>query len=146
ISSIAFGNPDPVVDGNVYRFIARFFDINLPINSTKSLKYFTNLLKPLMENVEPGTFNQSLMEIGATICKPINPKCENCPVVSYCIAFKKGIIKERPVVPKKEKPVKLYFNYLDLTELNNEGVVFLTKRTHNIWKGLYEFPLFISEK
>jgi A/G-specific adenine glycosylase len=146
ISSIAFGNPDPVVDGNVYRFTARFFDINQPINSTKSLKYFTNILKPMMENVDPGTFNQSLMEIGATICKPVNPNCNICPVVSFCMAFKKQNIKDRPVVPKRVKPVKQFFNYLDLSEINNEACLFLTKRTHNIWKGLYEFPLYVSEK
>ena len=135
ISSICFDEPQAVVDGNVYRVLARYFGINTPINSTKGIKEFKTLAQALIDPSQPGTFNQAIMDFGALHCKPQNPLCETCPFNSSCIALKE----------KKIKIKKRYFNYFVI--LSDENTTVLTERTgKGIWQGLYEFPLIETSK
>ena len=89
IASICFNEATAVVDGNVYRVLSRYFGIDTPINSSKGAKVFKQLAQELIDLKDPATFNQAIMEFGATQCKPQNPDCKICPFNASCIAFKK---------------------------------------------------------
>ncbi|PHR68959.1 MAG: A/G-specific adenine glycosylase [Lutibacter sp.] len=145
IASICFEESTAVVDGNVYRVLARFFDIEIPINSSKGIKYFKELAQKLIDIANPATHNQAIMEFGARMCKPQNPTCEICPLNSKCLALQKKKIKELPVKEKKLKIKKRYFNYI--VPFSTDGKTTLTKREgKGIWQNLYEFPLLESDK
>ena len=94
IASICYNEPVAVVDGNVYRVLSRFFDIETPINSTAGIKEFKALASELLDEKDPSSFNQALMEFGALQCKPRNPLCETCPLSSGCLALQKNKIKD----------------------------------------------------
>lgn len=144
IASICFEEPTAVVDGNVYRTLARFFDIDTPINSSKGIKYFKELAQKLIDVNDPATHNQAIMEFGARMCKPQNPTCEICPLNNKCLALQKKKIKELPVKEKKLKVRKRYFNYL--VPISTDGKTTLNKREgKGIWQNLYEFPIIESE-
>ena len=139
IASICFNEATAVVDGNVYRVLARYFGIKTPINSTKGIKEFKQLAQQLINVKNSGTHNQAIMEFGALMCKPQNPNCESCPLNKGCVALGKKEIKELPVKEKKLKIKNRYFNYLVIqTEDNKTKIV---KREKGIWLNLYEFPL-----
>ncbi len=145
IASICFEESTAVVDGNVYRVLARFFDIETPINSLKGIKYFKKLAQKLIDTDNPSTHNQAIMEFGAGMCKPQNPTCDSCPLNDKCLALQKKKIKELPVKEKKLKIRKRYFNYL--VPISSDGKTTLTKRVgKGIWQNLYEFPLIESDK
>ncbi|MBZ9729819.1 A/G-specific adenine glycosylase [Salegentibacter sp. JZCK2] len=145
IASICYDEPVAVVDGNVYRVLARFFDVETPINSTAGIKEFKALASELLDEKYPSSFNQSLMEFGALQCKPRNPLCESCPLSSGCLALQKNKIQRLPVKMKKAKVKKRYFNYLVV--YSEENKTLLQQRTgKGIWNGLYEFPLIETKK
>ena len=145
IASICFEEPTAVVDGNVYRVLARFFDIDTPINSPKGIKYFKELAQKLIDTDNSSTHNQAIMEFGARMCKPQNPTCESCPLNDKCLALQKNKIKELPIKLKKLKIRKRYFNYL--VPISSDDKTTLTKRVgKGIWQNLYEFPLIESDK
>jgi len=145
ISSICFQLPEAVVDGNVYRVLARYYGIATPINSTKGIKEFKELAQSLIDKKRPGIYNQALMDFGALHCKPTNPLCTSCIFNDSCVALEKKLVKELPVKEKKLQVRKRYFNYLVVVSEDNEMI--LNKREgKGIWQGLYEFPLIESEK
>ena len=139
IASICFNEPTAVVDGNVYRVLARYFGIQTPINSSKGIKEFKQLAQLLIDVKDPGTHNQAVMEFGAQLCKPQNPDCEICPLNQSCIALSKKQIKELPVKEKKLKIKNRYFNYIVIQ--TNDNKTKIVKREKGIWLNLYEFPL-----
>ena len=104
VMSIAFGIPLPAVDGNVMRILARQFLIDADIAIAKNRKIFEEKVIELMPN-DPNRFNQALMELGATVCTPQNPKCETCPVKTLCMAYEEGVVMEYPVKTKKTKVI-----------------------------------------
>ncbi|MEO5572214.1 MAG: A/G-specific adenine glycosylase [Bacteroidia bacterium] len=139
ISSFAYNKPHAVVDGNVYRFLSRYFGIKTPVDSSKGKKIFSGLAYELLDKKNPGLHNQAIMEFGAMQCKPANPDCGICPLISGCFAFKKNKIKQFPVKAKAQQIRARHFHYLVITRKDK---VYLHKRTANdIWKNLYEFPL-----
>jgi A/G-specific adenine glycosylase len=139
IASICYNEPTAVVDGNVYRVLARYFGIVTPINSTKGIKEFKLLAQELLDVKIPGTYNQAIMEFGAQICKPQNPYCDSCPLNSSCGALKTIKVNELPVKENKVKIRNRYFNYLVVQTEDNKTK--LVKRTKGIWLNMYEFPL-----
>lgn len=140
IASICFKEPKAVVDGNVYRVLARFFGIDTPINTSKGLKSFKTLAESLLNKSQPGTYNQAIMEFGALQCKPQNPDCLACPLTNACAAFKHNRVKELPVKLKKTKIQIRHFNYLVFISNDKQSV--FEKRTGNgIWRNMYQFPL-----
>lgn len=143
VASICFNEACAVVDGNVYRVLARYFGIETPIDSTKGIKEFKALAQELIDTDEPGLHNQAIMEFGARMCKPQNPDCGICPVASGCLALAKGIVSKLPVKKGKIKIRNRFFNYIVITTALNETV--LVKRTRGIWTNLYEFPLIETE-
>lgn len=142
ISSFAYNLPYAVVDGNVYRFLARFFGIDTPIDSSKGKKEFAKLAQELIDINEPGLYNQAIMEFGALHCTPDNPKCDTCPFSEQCIAHNENRVKQLPVKQGKLKSKDRFFYYLDIRSQNNPSFLFLKKRTEkDIWQNLFELPL-----
>ncbi len=145
IASIAFNEVAAVVDGNVYRVLSRYFGIDTPINSTAGIKEFKALASSLIDRERPATFNQAIMEFGATQCKPKNPYCIICPLNDGCVALRKNSINDLPVKLKKTKITTKYFNFLVCIDKNKNTM--LEKRTgKGIWQNLYQFPLIESKK
>ena len=139
ISSICFNEKRAAVDGNVYRILARVFNIDTAINSPEGIKKFQELANSLISETYPGDYNQSMMDIGATICTPKKPKCNQCPLISICLAHVNNTINNIPVKIKKRKIKHRYFHYLCI-EYN--GNFIMKKRTQkDIWRNLYDFPL-----
>jgi len=139
IASFAFGLPHAVVDGNVYRFLARYYGIKTPIDSGQGKKLFQELAGSILDKKNPGVHNQAIMEFGALHCKPAQPDCENCIFKLECNAFIAGQVHFLPVKGKKTKLRIRYFNYLIV---KNKGAIFMKKRlSGDIWQHLYDFPL-----
>ena len=144
IASIAYNLPHAVVDGNVYRVLARIYDINTPININEGQKLFAQLADELLNREQPSLHNQAMMEFGALHCTPKNPNCLLCPLQAQCLAFAHQTVMQRPVKLAKTKVTTRYFNYLIL-KINDS--VYLHKRSDNdIWKNLYDFPCIESQK
>ena len=142
VASIAFGLPEPVVDGNVYRVLARVFGIADSIDGTSGRRTFRELAARLLDPADPGTHNQAVMELGATVCTPKNPDCRHCPLQARCAALATGTVGQLPVKAGKAKSRGRYFNYLHITDGNR---IYMRQRTgKDIWQGLYELPLLES--
>ena len=139
ISSFAFNLPHAVVDGNVFRVLARVFGIATPTDTTEGKKMFTALAEELLDKKQPGLYNQAIMDFGATVCKPAAPLCSDCVFKKHCIAFNKDLIAALPVKEKKIT-IKQRWLYYIVTECKNE-VAIVQRTEKDIWKDLYEFPL-----
>ena len=141
IASFAYNEPVPVVDGNVFRVVSRYFGIESDISTGKTKKEFTALAAEILSKEQPALFNQAIMEFGAMHCTPKNPDCENCIFNSSCVALQKGLVGQLPFKSKKIKIRKRYFNYIVLQD--KKGNTKIQQRTDKgIWHNLYEFPLF----
>lgn len=148
ILSFAFNKPHPVMDGNVKRVLARYFNIgtDIKLKATESLIF--RKLERLFDKKNPADFNQAIMEFGALQCKINNPECSQCIFKSSCKAFIKNKVSEIPYTLKKTGLKTRFFYYLvPLFKFKNEKFTFLEKRQDNdIWRHLYQFPLIESEK
>ncbi|HSD15086.1 MAG TPA: A/G-specific adenine glycosylase [Flavobacterium sp.] len=140
IASIAYGEPVPVVDGNVYRVLSRYFDVDTDITSASAKKEFFELAASLLPVDRASDFNQAMMEFGALQCVPKSPDCQNCVLSGSCLAFKHNKVGMLPVKLKKTKVSNRYFNYLIIKDANGNSVI--RKRAgKGIWHNLYEFPM-----
>ena len=140
ISSFAYNEKKAVLDGNVFRVLSRYFGVFDPIDSTLGLKLFEEISFKNLPIKNIATYNQSIMEFGALQCKPASPNCELCPLNFNCWAFLNNEISSLPVKNKKIIKKERFFNFIVLA---NEKFVFIEKRIKNdIWKNLYQFPLF----
>ena len=142
ISSFSSNEAKAVVDGNVYRLLARYFGIETPINSTIGKKQFQEVADQLLDVDNAGEHNQAMIEFGALQCKPKSPNCEICPFITGCFAFQNNKVNELPVKLKTLKIKHRYFYYFIVTHKNE----ILIKRRGNsdIWAGLHDFPLIES--
>jgi len=139
ISSFSANEARAVVDGNVYRVLARYFGIEEPTNSTKGKKMFQEIANDLLNRDHPGLHNQAMMEFGAMLCKPRNPDCAICPVRAGCYAFNNNAIAALPQKLKTGKIRERFFNYLLVTDGNT---VLMNKRDEkDIWANMYDLPL-----
>ena len=136
IGSIAFGLPAAVVDGNVYRVLARHYGIDTPINTTQGKRLFTELAQSLLPVDQPASFNQAMMDFGAIQCTPTSPKCVLCPLQESCEAFRSGRVGELPVKEKKLTIQTRRFTYM---YIRCQGKTAIRKRAAgDIWQGLWE--------
>jgi A/G-specific adenine glycosylase len=138
IASICFDSNDVAMDGNLNRVFSRISQFG---NDLKVQKH-KNELKVIAESLAPkfnlGDFNQSLMDLGSSICTTANPKCTICPIAPFCEAQKSGT---QTAYPFKSKPLKkevLYLHYFFL----EDGALLVKKRTDGIWNNLFELPGF----
>jgi A/G-specific adenine glycosylase len=136
IASFAYGLPQAVVDGNVYRVLSRYFAIHTPFDSGEGKKEFAALAQELLDKTDSAGYNQAIMDLGATVCKPRNPLCEECPLLDKCIARNGDLIAFLPVRSKTTKVRNRYFYYLILKW---KDTIWITKRIENdIWQNLHE--------
>ena len=135
IGSICFGLPAAVVDGNVYRVLARHFGLSTPVGTTQAKKEFTALAQKLLPE-DASAFNQGMMDFGALQCTPQNPDCAACPLLPTCNAYKTGRVELLPVKKPATAVQERRFNYI---YVRFEGETAIRKRGKgDIWQGLYE--------
>lgn len=139
IASLCFGESVAVVDGNVFRVLARAFGIDEDIMSTPGKKVFANLANELVEGTNAAVYNQAIMEFGALHCTPKQPKCDDCPIQRTCFAFTHGLQAELPVKKRAKKPVKRYFYYFVVR--NGNKLLMRKRMAGDIWQGLFDFYL-----
>ena len=136
IGSIAFGIPAAVVDGNVYRVLARHYGISTPINTTEGKKEFAQLAQELLPIGEPSAYNQAMMDFGAIQCTPKSPRCGDCPLMESCVALREGRVDELPV---KLRTLKVKERRLTYVYIRCQGEMAIHRRGEgDIWQGLYE--------
>lgn len=139
VLSIAFGVPEHAVDGNVMRVLSRILLIEEDIAIPKNRKLFEEVVMALIDKEDPSSFNQGLMELGATICTP-RPRCLLCPVRDFCTAFHEGRQEELPVKSKKVKMKKVPL--LSFAIRNAEGKWLLKQRPpKGLLANMWEFPM-----
>jgi A/G-specific adenine glycosylase len=153
IGSIAFGLPAAVVDGNVYRVLARHFGIDTPINTTEGKKVFAELAQGLLPTppLAPpligagniiSAYNQAIMDFGAIQCTPQSPNCTICPLMESCEALRQNSIAQLPVKLKKLKVRERHLIYI---YVRCQGEVAIHRRgAGDIWQGLWE-PWLVDE-
>ena len=145
IASFSYNEVVPVVDGNVFRVLSRYFDIETDIAHTSAKKEFSALAFELIPKDNPAIFNQAIMEFGALQCVPKSPNCSICIFNESCAALQKKKVDQLPVKSKKVKVRNRYFNYIVASDENDNTII--QKRTaKGIWHNLYEFPLLETEK
>lgn len=139
ITSIAFNQPNAVVDGNVIRVLTRYFGIEEDTRSSKTRNLVQEYASELIDHEQPGDFNQALMELGSIVCAPAKPDCENCPVQAGCLAYQTARTDQIPYKsPAKKKP----HHQIGVGIIQNENDhVLIALRPNNVMLGgLWEFP------
>lgn len=136
IASIAFDLPEAVVDGNVYRVLARHFGIATPVGSTAGKKEFAALAQKLLPEERAAAYNQGMMDFGALQCTPVSPSCLTCPLQSTCSAFREGRVDLLPVKAEAKKPVVRHLTWMYL-RCNGETAI-RRRAPGDIWQGLWE--------
>ena len=143
ICSAAYDTPCAVVDGNVYRVLARLFDLDAPIDSTAGKRSFAELAQSQLDTAHPGRYNQAIMDFGALQCTPSSPRCEACPLAGRCLALAAGTVAARPVKQGKTRVRDRWFHYLHIS--SGDRTLLRRRGGRDIWQGLYEFPLIETE-
>lgn len=143
IASICFQQAEAVVDGNVYRVLARVFGLDTPIDSPAGRRAFKALATELLDPRHPGDHNQAVMELGALVCTPQRPRCGECPVQEQCVAFATGTVDRLPVKQGTTRTRDRYFNYLHIVFPG--GMALRQRGGKDIWQGLFEPPLIESD-
>jgi A/G-specific adenine glycosylase len=139
IASFSANEARAVVDGNVYRVLARYFGVYEPINSNTGKKTFQTLANSLLNKQNPALHNQAMMEFGAMLCKPKNPGCGICPVHVDCVAFTTNATN---VLPVKLKTVKVRERFLNYFLITDGDTVLMNKRgDRDIWANMYDLPV-----
>ena len=140
ISSIAFNIPQPAVDGNVMRVLARLFEVNHDIGNPSNRKIFQAMMEVLIDPDRPGDFNQALMDLGSDIEAPVNPRPEESPVKEFSAAYQHGTMDRYPIKAPKKKPIPIYLKALVVQ--NSQGQFLLEKNeSEKLLAGFWHFPL-----
>jgi A/G-specific adenine glycosylase len=137
ISSMAFKEKVPVVDGNVYRVLSRLMDDDTDISMSKAYKHFFRIAQDLIPADDPGEFNQAMMEFGATYCTPKTPPCHDCFLKKECLAYQNNTVNKRPVKLKRVKISNRFIQYF-IFQYGNRMLV-RKRGEKDIWQGLHDF-------
>ena len=139
IASFSSNEARAVVDGNVYRVFARYFGIEEPVNTTVGKNLFAQIAQDMLDEYNPGEYNQAIMDFGALQCKPKNPSCDMCVFSLECVANQNGSVARLPVKLKNKKSRDRFFHYFVVLE---DDLILMSKRGKgDVWTGLYEFPM-----
>ena len=138
IASFCFGEPAPILDGNVKRVFARMLCLDQPLDSTAAQKTLWAHAHKLVSRELPGVYNQALMDLGAMICTKSAPQCVRCPVQGFCRAFDKGLVDRYPV-PKAKRKVPLVERVMLLYRSGDE-VLLVHRAQKGVWQGLWSLP------
>ena len=139
IASFAAREIVPVIDGNVFRVLARVFGLSDDISSGAGKKRFRKLAETLISQNSPDIYNQAIMDFGATWCTPRTPNCEACVFKKGCFAFNNDLQDQLPVKAKARKPRKRYFYYFVVR--SGKSLLMRKRKADDIWQGLYDFFL-----
>ena len=140
IASIAFGLPEPAVDGNVMRVLARLFEVDYDIGVPTNRKIFQAMMEILIDPARPGDFNQALMDLGSDIESPVNPRPEESPVKDFSAAYQHGTMDRYPIKAPKKKPVPVYLTAFIIKD--SQGRYLLEKNEREgLLSGFWHFPL-----
>ncbi|MBS1643752.1 MAG: A/G-specific adenine glycosylase [Bacteroidetes bacterium] len=144
IASFAFGLPHAVLDGNVYRVLARYYADEHPIDTLQGKKHFQKLADEVLDKKNPATFNQAIMDLGASICSPRKPQCSLCPLSNTCNSKNSELLK---ILPLKSKKIVVQHRYFNFILLECRDKIWLERReTKDIWNGLYQPFLIETDK
>ena len=138
VMSIAFDQPWAVVDGNVKRVLARLFGLEDPVNASKSHPRFQALANGLLDTDDPSIHNQAVMELGALICTPRNPDCQNCPLATKCLAYRKNMVDRLPLRVRKA-PVPEHAMVAGIV-FKRKKILLVRRPDEGFLGGLWEFP------
>jgi len=145
IASIAFNKPEPAVDGNVMRVLSRVLLITENISEAKTKKIFENIIYKIISQEDPSSFNQGLMELGATVCTPRQPLCLHCPVREHCKAFEQGIQTDLPIKNKAKKQRIEHYSLVLLRD--NTGKIAIEKRPNEgLLANMWQFPMIRTDQ
>ena len=139
ICSIAYNTPLAVIDGNVYRVLSRFYGIELPIDTATGKKTFQTLADSTLVTKRPGAYNQAIMDLGAMVCTPKQPNCNNCPVAAHCVASYSPLAEQLPIKAKKTAVQERFLDFLCFVTAN--AIMVGQRDKMGIWKNLYQFPV-----
>lgn len=140
IASFAFKEQVAVLDGNVFRVLARYRDDDTPIDTGPGKKHFQTLVNKALGDSPADQFNQAIMDFGALVCTPKRAACPACPLSVDCRARAAGRVYELPRKAKKLKRRDRYFHYLVFDDGSGRRVI-RRRGEGDVWQGLYEFPL-----
>ncbi|EOT28488.1 A/G-specific adenine glycosylase [Enterococcus saccharolyticus] len=140
ISSIAFGLPEPAIDGNIMRVVSRLFEIDEDIAKASSRKVFDAATRAIISHEQPGEMNQAFMDLGSNICNPTAPRCEECPIQQFCLAYKNKRQTQFPIKTKKMKPKDVYYIAGAIENANHEFLLLQRPETGLLAK-MWHFPL-----
>lgn len=144
ITSFAYGQPNAVLDGNVFRVLARFFGLDVPIDTSQGKIVFSKLANRLICQKKPALYNQAIMDFGATVCKPANPLCSSCPLSDQCLARLGNLIAELPLRSRLPNKKKWKITYCHLHDHHN--LLLVRRPSEGVWGGLYELPAFSGKR
>ncbi len=138
IASFAFNLPYPALDGNVYRVLSRLYDCEIAFDTTQGKKHFRQLAVDLLDKERPRLFNSSIMELGALVCLPTKPLCDECPLCTWCKALANNTVE---LLPVRKPRAKVRDRFLEYTiYITPEKTTLIHQRKGNdIWKHLWEF-------
>lgn len=143
IASFAYNLPHAVVDGNVVRVLSRFFGLYENYFTHAGKKYFQQLAQEMLDKNRPAAYNQAIMDLGATICKPKNPLCNVCPFIEQCVAYNNQLIDLLPIKKQKIISKQRFFHFLHVTTATH---IYIVQRTQqDIWQQMFSLPLFESD-
>ena len=140
IASFAFDLPYPALDGNVYRVLSRLYDCEIAFDTTQGKKHFRKLAEDLLDRERPRLFNSAIMELGALVCLPIKPMCDECPLRTWCKALANNTVELLPVRKPRAKVKDRYLEYTIYISPENKTLIH-QRKGNDIWKHLYEFPV-----
>jgi A/G-specific adenine glycosylase len=144
IASFAFDLPHAVVDGNVTRVLSRVFGITDPVDDGAVKKRIHALADQCLDFAQPGTYNQAMMDFGATVCKPQQPLCSQCPMQSICVAFQQERVADIPFKIPRPARRQRWFHYLVVR--SGKYVMLRQRQEKDVWRHLYEPFLVESDK
>lgn len=138
VRSVAFNLPEPAVDANVERVLARLTNLELPARDPRAKEFLRETARGLIPKGRARDFNQALMELGALVCLPRTPRCPECPLAAFCVARSLGVAELRPLAGPPKEMVRLR---MASGLLLRDGRLYIQKRRPNdVWPGLWEFP------
>lgn len=139
VASFAADEPHAVVDGNVNRVISRLFGIKEFVDTAAGKRLVTEAAQAILDPKRAGLHNQAVMELGALVCTPKNPACDECPLIAQCVAYAEKRMADYPFKREKKPIKKRYFTYWLMED--GESVILQKRNESDIWGGLYQFPL-----
>lgn len=145
IASFAFDRQVAVLDGNVFRILARYQNDPTPIDTGKGRKHFETTVASAMGEVSARAFNQAIMDFGALVCTPRKASCHQCPLAPECASLAAGTVYERPVKEKKLRRRNRFFHFLVLSDRKGNTVI-EQRGEGDIWQALYQFPLIETDQ